>query len=98
MTTLLPRAPWSTTVSPGVQRASSVRFPMARRSRSSPVTAETLMGTCRVGSSKRVAVTTTASSNGARRKVMAGSSTGWVPTATPSTLAVPKPILDTFTA
>ena len=36
MMTLLPRAPWSTTVRPGVQRDSSVRFPITRRSMSAP--------------------------------------------------------------
>ena len=97
MMALLPRAPWSTTVSPGVQRASSVRLPMARASMSAPVTAETLSGTCCSGSSMRVAVTTTASSNAATRSVTAGSSAGSAPTATPSTVAAPKPVRETVT-
>ena len=97
MMTLLPRAPWSTTVRPGVQRDSSVRFPIARRSMSAPVTAEMLSGTCCNGSSMRVAVTTTASSKAASRNVTAGSSTRSPATATPSTVAAPKPRRKTVT-
>ncbi len=97
MTTLLPRAPWSTTVRPGIQRDSSVRFPIARRSIWAPVTAEMLIGTCCNGSSMRVAVTTTASSNVARRSVVAGNSTGAAPTATPATVTAPKPLRETVT-
>ena len=43
---------------------------MARRSMSAPVTAEMLIGTCCSGCSMRVAVTTTASSKAASRRVM----------------------------
>ena len=59
---------------------------------SAPVTAEMLIGTCCSGSSIRVAVTTTASSNAATRSVTAGSSTGLAATATSSTVTSPKPL------
>ncbi len=44
MTTLLARDPWSMTVRPGVHRASSVRFSIARCSMSAPVTTEMFSG------------------------------------------------------
>ena len=98
MMTLLPRAPWSTTVRPGVERASSVRFSMARRSMSAPVTADMLIGTACSGSSMRVAVTTAASSKALSRRVTGGSVTGSPSTATPSTVASRKPFRKTVTA
>ena len=68
---------------------------MARRSMSAPVTAEILIGTCCSGCSMRVAVTTTASSKAASRRVMSDSSTGSAATATPFTVASPKPLRKT---
>ena len=62
---------------------------------SAPVTAEMLIGTCCSGSSIRVAVTTTASSKAANRRVTAASSTGSFSTSTPSTVAWPKPLRKT---
>ena len=70
---------------------------MARRSMSAPDTAEMLSGTRCSGSSTRVAVTTSASSNAPTRSVIAGSSTGSAPTST-STVTAPKPLSRTVTA
>ena len=70
---------------------------MARRSMSAPVTAEMLIGTCCSGSSTRVAVTTAASSKAPSRKVTGGSVTDSPPTATPATVASPKPPRKTVT-
>ena len=97
MMALLPRAPWSTTVRPGVQRASSVRFPMPRRSMSVPVTAEMLIGIHCGGCSTRVADTTTASSKAANRRVMSDSSTGPAASSTPFIVTSPKPLRETVT-